>query len=214
MAQQEIRDDSSHYEVSLTAGQAFIAFVLLLSSLAAAFAFGVIIGKGQEGGSLLARAEPAAVIANAGPAGDTPRIRELSDAGATVPRIIEEEPAPVAAPDRVMKEPEVTKKAPSSSESVPAASTPAAEQAPAAGESDSSGPWFAQILSTSDAKSAEALAARLIDDGYTSAYVQRNTADSGTVFRVRVRFPDQAAARAAATPLKAYSKGEIWVTRQ
>ena len=55
MAKEQLRDDSSHYEVSLTAGQAFIAFVLLLSSLAAAFAFGVIIGKGQDGASLIAR---------------------------------------------------------------------------------------------------------------------------------------------------------------
>ena len=37
-------DDQSHYEVSLTAGQAFVAFVLLLLSLAAAFAFGLFQG--------------------------------------------------------------------------------------------------------------------------------------------------------------------------
>ena len=56
-------EDQSHYEISLTAGQAFIAFVLLLLSLAASFAFGLLIGKGQAGESLLAKKEPAAVIA-------------------------------------------------------------------------------------------------------------------------------------------------------
>ena len=40
-------DDQSHYEISLTAGQAFLAFVLLLLSLAASFAFGLIVGRGQ-----------------------------------------------------------------------------------------------------------------------------------------------------------------------
>src|SRR6187549_523686 len=55
-------EDQSHYEISLTAGQAFVAFVLLLLSLAASFAFGLLIGKGQAGESLLAKKEPAAVI--------------------------------------------------------------------------------------------------------------------------------------------------------
>src|SRR3954465_5137882 len=54
-------DDSSHYEVSLTAGQAFIAFVLLLLSLAATFAFGLMIGRGQADERLVVRKEPAVV---------------------------------------------------------------------------------------------------------------------------------------------------------
>ena len=47
MSEEPITDDQSHYEVSLTAGQAFLAFVLLLLSLAASFAFGLMIGRGQ-----------------------------------------------------------------------------------------------------------------------------------------------------------------------
>ena len=39
MSEEQLTDDQSHYEVSLTAGQAFVAFVFLLLSLAAAFAF-------------------------------------------------------------------------------------------------------------------------------------------------------------------------------
>ncbi|MGA8809991.1 MAG: hypothetical protein WB973_19125, partial [Thermoanaerobaculia bacterium] len=54
-------DDQSHYEVSLTAGQAFVAFVLLLLSLAASFAFGLMIGKGQADERLIVRKEPAVI---------------------------------------------------------------------------------------------------------------------------------------------------------
>jgi hypothetical protein len=54
-------DDQSHYEVSLTAGQAFVAFVLLLLSLAASFAFGLMIGKGQADDRLVVRKEPAVI---------------------------------------------------------------------------------------------------------------------------------------------------------
>src|SRR5690242_17332576 len=56
-----LHDDQSHYEVSLTAGQAFLAFVLLLLSLAASFAFGLVIGRGQNDDRLLARKEAAVV---------------------------------------------------------------------------------------------------------------------------------------------------------
>ena len=50
-------DDQSHYEISLTAGQAFAAFVLLLLSLAASFAFGLMLGKGQADERLVVRKE-------------------------------------------------------------------------------------------------------------------------------------------------------------
>ncbi|HEV7923160.1 MAG TPA: hypothetical protein VGR02_20450, partial [Thermoanaerobaculia bacterium] len=55
------QDDQSHYEISLTAGQAFLAFVLLLLSLAASFAFGLIVGRGQGDDRLVVRKEPAVV---------------------------------------------------------------------------------------------------------------------------------------------------------
>src|SRR2546430_735594 len=54
-------DDQSHYEISLTAGQAFVAFVLLLLSLAATFAFGLMIGRGQADERLVVRKEPAVI---------------------------------------------------------------------------------------------------------------------------------------------------------
>src|SRR5256714_14703909 len=61
MYEEALQDDQSHYEISLTAGQAFIAFVLLLLSLAASFAFGLMIGKGQADERLVVRKEPAVI---------------------------------------------------------------------------------------------------------------------------------------------------------
>src|SRR5256714_10460461 len=61
MYEETLHDDSSHYEISLTAGQAFVAFVLLLLSLAASFAFGLMIGKGQGDERLVVRKEPAVI---------------------------------------------------------------------------------------------------------------------------------------------------------
>src|SRR5215213_822562 len=57
MEELHVADDQSHYEISLTAGQAFVAFVLLLLSLAAAFAFGLMLGKGQADDRLVVQKE-------------------------------------------------------------------------------------------------------------------------------------------------------------
>ena len=65
MEEQHHIDDQSHYEISLTAGQAFIAFVLLLLSLAASFAFGLMIGKGQADERLVVRKETPVVTEGA-----------------------------------------------------------------------------------------------------------------------------------------------------
>src|SRR5436305_2029335 len=71
-------DDQSHYEISLTAGQAFIAFVLLLLSLAASFAFGLMIGKSQGDERLVVRKEPSVVTeASAIPKKQAGKIVEL-----------------------------------------------------------------------------------------------------------------------------------------
>src|ERR1700730_8964069 len=61
MSEDVLTDDQSHYEISLTAGQAFVAFVLLLLSLAATFAFGLMIGRGQADDRLVVRKEPAVI---------------------------------------------------------------------------------------------------------------------------------------------------------
>src|SRR5438105_2992332 len=58
-------------------------------------------------------------------------------------------------------------------------------------------PIYAQLLSTLDQKTADTLAAKLIDGGFTSAYVERGSGDKGTMFKVRVKFPSEVEARSA-----------------
>src|SRR6266498_2086540 len=78
MSEEQLVDDQSHYEISLTAGQAFIAFVLLLLSLAASFAFGLMIGKGQADDRLVVRKEtPVVTEASLAPKKGSGRIVEL-----------------------------------------------------------------------------------------------------------------------------------------
>lgn len=185
-------DDSSHYEISLTAGQAFISFVLLLFSLAAAFAFGVIVGKGQFEDSTVAQNSPIAKQARIVELADETKPRDDAAATAPAPVIIEEdfprEPAPASnsTPRSVPKPP-----------------------APVEGV-----PHFAQLLSTTDARAAESLAAKLIEGGFDSAFVERSKSPRGVVHRVRVTFPSEQDARRAVNRLRNFAAGEIWITRQ
>src|SRR5436305_3480901 len=78
---EELVDDQSHYEVSLTAGQAFLAFVLLLLSLAASFAFGLMIGKGQADERLVVRKEPAVIQEGSATATKKPTEGRIVDLG-------------------------------------------------------------------------------------------------------------------------------------
>lgn len=240
---QHHHDDQSHYEISLTAGQAFIAFVLLLLSLAAAFAFGLMIGRGQADERLIVRKDPAVV--NESPAAakkNDARIEELgvadddfkapapvtdSAAAAAVASPVADDALPVsiaedrstthALPDDALPVPapaeaaqkppaEVATPQPRPAAAVPPAAAPAHKQYSAA-------PHYAQLLSTADQKTAEALAAKLIDGGFPSAYVERGANEKGTIHRVRVKFPTETAARAAETRLKEFSK-EVWITKQ
>lgn len=242
-------DDQSHYEISLTAGQAFLAFVLLLLSLAASFAFGLMIGKGQADERLVVRKEPAVIqegaanntkkvaegrivdlgvssddfkapasgkpadtITPATPDTATTPVAEDAPAAAAAPAVAASSPAPAAA---VIESPAPRPAAPSASSSAaspasaaaPPSSAPAAAPAPARAT-----PVYAQLLSTSDQKTAEALAAKLINGGFTSAYVERGTNDKGTIFRVRIRFASDAEARNAEPKLHEFSK-DVWITK-
>ena len=195
MSEEALTDDQSHYEVSLTAGQAFLAFVLLLLSLAASFAFGLMIGKGQ-GDPLLARKEAAVVNeAPVTPKKEVVAVQQEDFQSSEAPAaIIKEEegsePVAVAAPKQETK--------------------PATEAAKA--PNVAAVPHYAQLFSTSDQKNAERMAAALIDGGFSSAYVERSTNDKGAVYRVRVKFPSESAARAAEPQLRSFSK-EVWITK-
>lgn len=185
MSEEALTDDQSHYEVSLTAGQAFLAFVLLLLSLAASFAFGLLIGRGQGDDRLMTRKDPVVV--------NEPAASRIAE---------------VARRDDDFKPPPAAAKI--SEETASAPLTPSSEK-PAPVSADT-GPRSAQLLSTSDQKAAEALAAKLIDGGFNSAYVERTVTDKGTVYRVRVKFPSESEARAAVGKLSGFSK-DVWITK-
>ena len=172
-----LTDDQSHYEISLTAAQAFMAFVLLLLSLAASFAFGLLIGRGAADERLVVRK-------------DAPVITETV-APAPKKVVADDDFKPPAAP---VAEPVIEKTTPPATKAV--VSTPV----------------YAQLLSPSDHKTAEGMAAKLIEGGFTAAYVERGSTDKGTVYRVRVKFSSDADARAAEAKLKQFSK-EVWITR-
>ena len=204
MSEETLHDDQSHYEISLTAGQAFLAFVLMLLSLAASFGFGLMIGKGQDGDRLVVRKEPAVITeASALPKKGDGRIVEL---GVTADDFKETATATAPVTESVPP-PTITEASPAPVvEATPApAPPPPAPASPAQ-------PAYAQLLSSSDQKTAEVLAAKLIGGGFTGAYVDRATNEKGPVFRVRVKFPSEADARAAEGKLKEFAK-DVWIVK-
>ena len=202
MEEQHHTDDQSHYEISLTAGQAFIAFVLLLLSLAASFGFGLMIGKGQADERLVVRKETPVVTEGA----MIPSKKESEGKIVELPAVADDEQEPAtetAAPtDTATPAPAIIEEA-----TATAATETAAVTEPAAPAT----PMFAQLLSTSDQRVAEVLAARVIEKGFNSAYVERGSTDKGPVYRVRIKFPSEADARAAEPKLKEFAK-EVWIT--
>lgn len=206
-------DDASHYEISLTPGQAFIAFILLLCSLGAAFAFGIMVGRGQLDERLVVQREPAVVSEGAAP-GEAGRIVELGvdgDFGSTAA------PGDTTGTETALTEtPTIQELAPAGTATAAGGAAPVVEtaqpqppQTPAAAD----GPVFAQVLSSSEQKPAEALATKLIEAGFTSAYVERVQAGGSMIYRVRVRFPSEAQARASVDRLKTLAGGDVWITR-
>lgn len=211
MSEEQVIDDQSHYEISLTAGQAFVAFVLLLLSLAAAFAFGLVIGRGQGEDRLVVKKEPAVinegnVIAAKKSEG---RIVELGDTRSAAGRAGVPPAGASAVPaDTTIAEapaPERRDAAPPAAET---AARPAETAARPAETAARAVPAYAQLLVSTDQKTAEALAATLIDNGFTSAYVER----AGGQFKVRVKFPSEAEARAAEPKLKEFAK-DVWIVK-
>jgi len=194
MSEDVLTDDQSHYEVSLTAGQAFLAFVLLLLSLAASFAFGLLLGRGQGDDRLTTRKQETAVVNEVSPAPAKAPARDVA---------VKDDDFKQAAPAAAIKEEKTPVWAPASAGAVPAK---------AGTHTEPDGPRYAQLLSTSDQKTAEALAAKLIDGGFTSSYVERSVTEKGTVFRVRTKFASESEAKTAEPKLKAFSK-DVWITK-
>jgi len=187
-------DDQSHYEISLTAGQAFVAFVLLLLSLAASFAFGLVIGRGQGEDRLVVKKEPAVIT-------EAAVLKPRNDG-----KIVE-----LGADDFKPKtDTTVTTTAPAVITETTTAAAPGAETAPKpAGETPAlQTPVYAQLLVSTDQHTAETLAATLIDKGFPTAYVERAAGQ----FKVRVKFNSEADARAAEPKLKEFAK-DVWIVK-
>ncbi|MBW3564258.1 MAG: SPOR domain-containing protein [Acidobacteria bacterium] len=201
MAEEPIHADSSHYEISLTAGQAFMAVLLLLGSIVASFVFGAIVGT--------ARGEERAAGRTAQPLSS---IEEL-DRSPIEPGAKEDHSAPSSAepatrvdePSSIVEDESPRPTVRTLPTSSPAGASPDREL--------SASPHDAQILSTTESAPAEALAARLIEAGFSSAYVARVPRDDSTLYRVRVRFEDEKSARDAVERLSAFAPGEVWVLR-
>jgi hypothetical protein len=215
MQEQHTADDQSHYEISLTAGQAFVAFVLLLLSLAASFAFGLMLGKGQADERLVVRKEtPVVTEASVAPKKNAGEIVEL---GVKDDDFQEPAAAPAESTAIIEEQAAAERHAPAAEVERSPVITPAAEPAAApprpaaAAPAQNDVPHFAQLLSTGDQKTAEALAVKLIDRGFNTAYVEKGASDKGVVFRVRVRFDSESDARAAERKLHEFSK-EVWIT--
>jgi cell division septation protein DedD len=256
MSDETGHEEQSHYEISLTAGQAFVSFVLLLLSLAASFAFGLMIGRGQGDDRLVVRKVPPVVteasvipkksgkIVELGVADDDFRTKATqTDAVTTAAPVVAEgaatttdtaagatpasetpKPAPASEPAvtpaakagaaRGTSMPAAAKPATQPSPTAPGAAHPAPSK-PAATDTTQAakpGPVYAQLLSIADQKTAEALAAKLIDRGFTAAYVDRTTSEKGPIFRVRVLFSSEADARAAEPKLKEFAK-DVWIVK-
>ena len=220
-------DDQSHYEISLTAGQAFVAFVLLLLSLAASFAFGLMLGKGQADDRLVVQKEtPVVTEATLAPKKDAGEIVELgvrSDdfASAATDAVDDGDgdgevaATPTTAEVSAVAEPAAVETAQIIEAAAAPAETPQrvaeAVTTPPAAPAAPKVPHLAQLLSTSDQKTAEALAVKLINRGFNTAYVERGSTEKGAVYRVRVKFDSEQEARGSEAKLREFSK-EVWIT--
>jgi len=223
VSEEVLTDDQSHYEVSLTAGQAFVAFVLLLLSLAASFAFGLMIGKGQADERLVVRKEPA-VINEGSVIASKKNDSKLVDLGVgnddfkAPAATTSSAPTETAAPAPTITEGTVTPLTDSAAVTTTAAAVveppkqapkPAVvAEVPKPKPAAPAGPAYAQLLVTGDQKTADALAAKAIDHGFMSTYVER----AGTTFKVRVKFNSEAEARASEAKLKEIAK-DVWIVK-
>jgi hypothetical protein len=209
-AEEQLLEEQSHYEISLTAGQAFVAFVLLLLSLAAAFAFGLLIGKGQTEDRLVVKKEPAIINEGSVIAAKKPDVGKIVELGVDD---FKPKPAATTTAAATTTEPPTITETTAPAVTTTAVVAPEPEPEPAPGLSSpkpqpKATPVFAQLLVSTDQKTAENLAATLIDKGFPTAYVERAAGQ----FKVRVRFNSETDARAAEPKLKEFAK-DVWIVK-
>lgn len=225
----EEKDGSVHYQVSVTGRQAAAFFLGLLAALGLSFFFGMKTGAAAKRGpdadtALAARSETQVPAPESdGERGDravpVPTEAPIGfDAGSSE---ASREPAPRAEPpareatkaaarqERPVpeEEPKIVELAP------PPVATPTERAAPAPApvrttvpSKEADGPFWVQIVVTSNAEKADDLAKKLKADGFKPV-VSPVTGKKGLTFRVRVGpYPDRAKAEAAAAKVQKAEK--------
>lgn len=216
----EEKDGPVHYQVSVTGRQAAAFFLGLLAALGLSFFFGMKTGAAARTGldpiaALTAQSDIAVPAAEPGGRGDkavpVPTEAPIGFDTATpeppatkVPKkaVPEERASPVEEPKIVELAPEPTAVPPRKAETAPVS-----EKEPAAGKPGDETLWV-QIVVTSDAQKADALAKKLRTDGFKSM-VSPVTGKKGLSFRVRIGpYSSRAGAEAAATKVQKAEKLE------
>ncbi|HYN43742.1 MAG TPA: SPOR domain-containing protein [Thermoanaerobaculia bacterium] len=214
----EEKDGPVHYQVSVTGRQAATFFLCLLAALGLSFFFGMKTGAAAKKGpdpiaALTAQSDisvPAVEVESRGDrATQEPTEAPIGFEAATpVPpatkppktSVPEERAAPVEEPKIVELAPEPT--------AVPARkalATPVPEKEPAASKQGDEALWV-QIVVTSDAEKADALAKKLRTDGFKPV-VSPVTGKKGLSFRVRIGpYSSRSAAEAAAAKVQKAEK--------
>jgi DedD protein len=214
----EEKDGPVHYQVSVTGRQAAAFFLCLLAALGLSFFFGMKTGAAAKMGpdpisALTAQSDIAVPAAEPGGRGEktapVPTEAPIGFETATpvppatkVPKtsVPEERASPVEEPKIVELAPEPT--------AVPARKTvtaPLPEKEPAAAKQGDEELWV-QIVVTSDAEKADALAKKLKTDGFKPV-VSPVTGKKGLSFRVRIGpYSSRATAEAAATKVQKAEK--------
>jgi DedD protein len=203
----------THYQLSFTARQAVVFFVVCLFVLGLSFFFGLMAGlSGREGESAAGPviATPAPAAAGQMPASEaTPGVPAAASRTRLASEGAGEPGAPAAAPtapalvqafeDRAAEEP------------TPA---PTAARRPMSAPAPASGVWI-QVASLASRGEAEALAGRLSRGGYHAQIAPAQTA-KGRVFRVRVGpYRTEEEANWAAERLRRQEKiRQMWVVRE
>lgn len=219
----------THYQLSFTARQAMVFFVLCLLALGLSYFFGLMTGLSS--GSSKAASRAAALTATAVPTGEaTPAAavaaEEPAPAGAEAPpsltRIAEQasgEPsnAPTAPAvlqtfeDRGAEEPTPTPAPAVAARAVP---TPARAAAPPAGKGAATGLWV-QVASLTSRSDADSLVARLSRHGYKTQ-ISPLVGPKTRIYRVRVGpYRSEEEARRTTDRLRRQERlPDAWIVRE
>jgi cell division septation protein DedD len=221
-----VEEHRTHYQLSFTAKQALLLFVLLIGALGIAYFLGLMTGlSGRRGGAeqmALAGGTPTptpeALEFPRAVRGVSPGKGAVRPAAPTVPAVTPSpgppsstslaNPGPTATPGLQMFDdgPPAARVT-----AVPAPAAPRAKvPAPRAAEPAASAFWV-QALSANSEKEAHAKRDRLAAHGFPSTVVP-GPGPHGRVYRVRVGpFPNREEAQKAASRLKAREKLEPWI---